>query len=114
MGNHAVGLAMGRAADIWWERRDKSLPTKRKALGALELICGPYRGADAEWEAADPASPTCVHPEYDQYTDPDGPIGRLIAIAFDATPAELSLGDENDCPWFDGPFMRFCKYFQFW
>lgn len=113
MGDHRIGEAMGRAADIWWQGHT-ALPSKDEALLALDAICGPYRKRDAEFEASDPQHPTQIHPDYDNYTDPDGPIGQLIVIAFDATPDEMSLGDEAECPWFDGPYMRFSAHYEFW
>ncbi len=119
MGDHTIGKAMGVAADAWWRR--ETVPTKEEALAALDVICSPYRGRDAEFEAEDPARPGHIHPAYDNYTDPLGPIGMLIMIAFDATEAEASLGNEDVCPWHDGvgtfnagPYARFCRRYEFY
>ena len=78
MGNHEVGRAMGRSAELAIEMR-----TNQTALELLDKICEPYRGADAEFEAEDPDNPGKQHPEYCRYTDPKGPIGILIREAFD-------------------------------
>ena len=111
MGDHRIGKAMRDAANIWWGSHPT--PTQQDALAALDTICGPYRKRDAEFESEDPKRPGYIHPDYDQDTDPDGPIGRLIAIAFDAKPDEMSLGDADTYPWYDGPFSRFNKRYEF-
>lgn len=118
MGDHRIGEAMQHAATAWWASRSTT-PTKDEALAALDAICGPYRGRDAEFEATDPEHPGSVHLDYEEPTDPEGPIGRLIAIAFNATPEEMSLGDEDECPWLDGvgtvdagPYARFRNRYQ--
>lgn len=78
MGNHDAGRAMGRMADLALKMR-----TNQTALELLDQICEPYRGCDAEFEAVDPNNPHRTHPEYYRYTDPNGPLGRLIQEAFD-------------------------------
>ena len=77
MGNHEVGRAMGRMAEMAIRMR-----TNQTALALLDEICEPYRGADAEFEAVDPANPSCQHPDYCRYTAPKGPLGILIREAF--------------------------------
>jgi hypothetical protein len=106
---------MGRAANAWWLMH-QDVPTQAEALAALDMICEPYRGRDAEFESEDPKKPGHIHPDYDYYTDPIGPMGRLIAIAFAATERELLLEDEADefaCPWYDGPYTRFKERYKF-
>lgn len=80
MGNHEVGRAMGRMAEVVLKLRTN--PTTQTALSLLDQICEPYRGADAEFEAVDPKRPGHTHPEYGQYTDPKGTLGILIREAF--------------------------------
>lgn len=77
MGNHAVGKAMGRMAEMALKMR-----TSQTALDILDEVCEPYRGADAEFEAGDPNNPGQTHPEYSHYTEPNAPLGILIAEAF--------------------------------
>lgn len=119
MGDHYIGREMGRAADLWWQARS-TLPSRDEALGILDQICTPHRGRDAEFESEDPNHPGYIHPDYDYYTDPKGPIGRLIVIAFDAKSEEMLLGDEDTCPWIDGvgtfdsgPYVRFRNRYNF-
>ena len=77
MGNHYVGKAMGRMAEMALKMR-----TNQTALELLDEICEPYRGADAEFEAEDPNNKGNIHPEYPHYTEPNGPLGILMAEAF--------------------------------
>lgn len=109
MGNHAVGLAMGRLAEEMIDRRHPN----ESALDLLDKICGPYRNSDAEFESADPENPTQTHPKYDQYTDPDGPIGRLIKEAF-APDFPDPVDDDDWESWFDGPYGEFRKRYEFY
>jgi hypothetical protein len=51
-------------------------------LDLLDEICNPYRGCDAEFEAEDTQRPGHIHPDYTFYTDPEGPLGRLMVEAF--------------------------------
>ena len=114
MGDHHIGRDMEAKAGLWWAGRpDGFRPTKAEAMDALDRICGPHRDRDAEFESTDPDDPGAIHPDYEMSTDPDGPIGRLIAVAFDAQPGEVDLGDDDDCPWFDGPYTRFSDQFGF-
>lgn len=114
MGNHDAGHAMELSARMWWKGRGNSKsPTKDEALTVLDDICDAYRGCDAEFEGTDPRRVDSVNPDYDYSTDPEGPIGKLIAIAFDAQPNEMALEDCDDCPWHDGPEKRFRKRYDF-
>lgn len=114
MGDHAIGVRMGLIAVAWWTMRKNRKPTKAQALKALDTICMPYRGRDAEFEAIDPDNPSKIHRVYNEYTDPNGPLGRLIAIAFDAQPYEMYIvGNDDECPWLDGPYMRFANRYKF-
>jgi len=77
MGNHEAGRAMGRGAEMALQMR-----TNQTALELLDMICEPYRGADAEFEAVDPDNPRQIHPLFTYYTDPSGPLGILMREAF--------------------------------
>jgi len=91
MGNHEVGRAMGRMAEMALRMR-----INQDALALLDEICEPYRGADAEFEAIDPNNPRNTHPEYCRYTDPKGPLGILIQEAFDPTIDWIALQRESE------------------
>jgi hypothetical protein len=80
MGNHTAGKAMGRAAELVIARR---LPTDT-AVSLLDIICGPYRGCDAEFEAEDPARPGFTHPSCHDFRYPhkDMALGLLMLEAF--------------------------------
>lgn len=65
----------------------------------LRVVGERYRGADAEFD--------------DELNDHTTPLGRMVAIAFEATPEELEPGDEDEDRWFDGPYKRFSSHFDF-
>lgn len=99
MGNHNVGQAFAAAADMFWDMvPSDSTPIKAVTLNALEKVGERYRGADAEFD--------------DELMDHTTPLGRMVAIAFDATPEETS-GTAEDNLWFYGPYMRFRTHFGF-
>lgn len=99
MGNHNVGEAFAAAAEVFWLVVEGS-PSKEITLKALEAVGNRCRGADAEFD--------------DELIDGTTPLGRMVAIAFDATPEELSTEEDVDVsPWFDGPYMRFRQHFDF-
>ena len=120
MGNHEVGRAMGRMAEISLKMR-----TNQTALELLDEICKPYRGSDAEFESVDPNNPRQVHPEYCQYTDPKGPLGVLIREAFAPTvdwsalqcKAEKTGNDDKIEEfyesWGEGPEKQFNARYEF-
>lgn len=120
MGNHDVGRGMGRMADMALKMR-----TNQTALELLDEICEPYRGADAEFEAEDPKNPRHLRPEYCRYTDPKGPLGKLIQEAFDPTTDWVSLqlkaeqtGNDDKIEsfyesWGDGPEKQFDARYEF-
>jgi hypothetical protein len=120
MGNHHVGRAMGRMADMALKMR-----TNQTAISLLDEICEPYRGADAEFEAEDPKNPGHQHPKYCRYTDPKGPLGILIKEAFDPTTDWLALqeqaektGDDDTIEsfyesWGNGPEAKFDARYEF-
>jgi hypothetical protein len=110
---------MGHAAEAWWairEAKKQTDPSKDEALAALDMICNPHRNCDAEFEADDPNNPSLIHPVYECYTEPKGPIGRLIVIAFEATPEQIAAyeTEENIELWFDGPYQLFDKRYNFY
>ena len=100
MGNHDIGRTMAAAAEVFWLMVPPE-PTKDQALAALEAAGEPFRGGDAEFD--------------DELRDGvSTPLGRLVALAFDATPEELSRpGNEDENPWYDGPYSRFREHFDF-
>ena len=120
MGNHEVGRAMGRMAEMALKMR-----TSQTALELLDEICEPYRGCDAEFEAVDPNDPRYTHPEYCLYTDPKGPLGILIREAFDPTVDWVALqrkaeesGDADKIEefhenWGEGPERLFDSWYEF-
>ncbi len=120
MGNHEVGRSMGLMAKIALKMR-----TNQTALELLDEICEPYRGADAEFEAEDPANPRHTHPEYCRYTDPKGPLGILIREAFEPKVDWIALqreveeiGDDDLTEkfyesWGDGPAKQFDARYEF-
>jgi len=120
VGNHEVGRAMGRMAEMALKMR-----TNQTALAILDEICEPYRGADVEFEAVDPNNPRQTHPEYCRYTDPKGPLGILIREAFDPKVDWIVLqreaegsGDQDKIDefyenWGDGPGKQFDARYEF-
>lgn len=126
MGDHHIGQKMGVAAAAALEKTLS--PTPEEATAILDRICTPYRGRDAEFEAVDPANPDRTHPDYFSYTDPNGPMGKLITIAFggarnwnadlEAEWAAMAPGDAiDDGPvweeWYDGPYTTFRERYDF-
>lgn len=98
MGNHDVGQALASVAEVFWQMAGPA-PTKEQALAALETAGNRYRGADAE---------------FDDHANPDEPLGRMIVLAFDAKPDELPDGTEDGWDrWYEGPYSRFRKHFDF-
>lgn len=120
MGNHDAGHAMGIAAEALLKVKKKW--TQKEALKALDSICKEWSECDAEFEASDPKKPGHIHPEYTFYTDPKGPLGKLIIIAFGdgktdyVKQFEEDLKNQADPPrWSDdrGPEDRFTKRYKF-
>ncbi len=82
MGNHDIGRGMNAAAKGFWAGRNgQPEPTKEEALKFLDAVGEEWRGADAE---------------FDDYTWPDEPLGRLLNIAFGPW-----NGNEEDDKWMD-------------
>jgi hypothetical protein len=122
MGNHVVGKAMGLAAEEAIRgRRPGEAP-----LAILDRICGPYRGADAEFEAEDPAMQGFVHPEFADYTDPHpkAALGMLMLEAFAPNGTSdlvryapmlcTGPGEEAACDaWWEEVYEPFNKRFNF-
>ena len=102
MGNHDVGRAMGAGAKAVMQALGPDKPSPSKALGLLDTLAEPFRGADAEWD--------------DELFGPT-PLALLIAAAFDATDDELAsllgLNKDDNNLWFNGPYLRFCKRYEF-
>lgn len=113
MGNHSAGMEMGRAATAALKRR-----TTETALELLDEICEPHRNCDAEFEAEDPKKRGHVHPDYGNYTDPNGPLGKLIAEAFgeagrDYIAPYLSEDEAGGDAWYDGTYTAFKNRYEF-
>lgn len=90
------------------------------ALDLLDTICEPYRGCDAEFEAEDPDRSGRVHPIYNNYTDPLGPLGKLIIEAFGPFPERCEAEDHDHdgqdaywVAWYDGPHQKFKDRYGF-
>ncbi len=94
MGNHDVGRALVAGSKGFWAGRKDGLVTKDEALTVLDAMAEDFRGADAE---------------FDDNDIPDSPLGRLVAIAFDATEEEITDGDA----WYEGPWTRFSDRYGF-
>jgi hypothetical protein len=80
MGNHAIAKAVGPAAEAAVRMRAPG----QSALEILDMLCAPWRGCDAEWEAEDPKRPGFCHPDFNYYTDPhpQAALGMLMVEAF--------------------------------
>lgn len=76
MGDHEAGRAMGAGAIAVLKVVDPRSLTREQALDILDDICGPWRGRDAEFEAAEDGARYC------RYDDLEGPLGALVAAAF--------------------------------
>lgn len=99
MGNHSVGEAFAAAAEVFWLVQGTATPSKDVTLAALDVVGERFRGADAE---------------FDDYLRPDEPLGRMVAIAFDATPEEIADEEtEDESPWYEGPETRFRERYGF-
>lgn len=99
MGNHDVGRGMSGGAKAFWVAMAGRMPTKDEALAAVDAMAEAYIGADAE---------------FDDDLQPDAPLGKLVGIAFDATPEEIAgAGGEEVDAWYDGPETRFRKRYKF-
>ncbi len=94
MGNRAIAEMFEAVADIFWSAHGDGVPTRHQALQALDAIGNRFRGADAN--------------SSDAMNDPASPLGRMIALAFEATPEELVAGS-----WYDGPKTRFRSRYDF-
>ncbi|HRQ47934.1 MAG TPA: hypothetical protein PK725_13360 [Rhodocyclaceae bacterium] len=124
MGNHAIGNAVGPQA----EEAVRARRPGESALAILDRLCNPWRNTDAEWESADPANPACVHPEYDQYTDPHpkAALGMLMVEAFAPNgladlPRYEPMFDADDPneetatdAWWDEVYTPFKQRYNFW
>lgn len=98
MGNHDVGRAMGAAARGFWAGNGDAPVTKEKALAVLDAAAEQFRGDDAE---------------FDDETQPDEPLGRLLAIAFGPFPAPGHEPDEDWEGWYEGIERPFSERYGF-
>ncbi|KKM21450.1 hypothetical protein LCGC14_1635330 [marine sediment metagenome] len=93
MGNHEVGRAMGRMAEMALKMKKN-----QTALSLLDEICEPYRGADAE---------------FDEVTEPDQPLGKLIGEAFSPS-TDWTINTEDDADrWYDEVYSKFRSRYEF-
>ena len=93
---------------------------QKDALRLLDIICEPWRGCDAEFEAEDPDNIGNVHPDYADYTDFNAQLGKLIAAAF--TPEKkwklpAVQIDRDECPvwtaWYETAERKFRERYEF-
>lgn len=104
MGNHNVGRAMAAAAKGFWAGNGDEHVSQERALRVLDAAAEDFIGADAE---------------FDDELGTWSPLSRLVAIAFDATAAEVSdlkgeaEGDDMGELWYAGPSSRFSDRYQF-
>lgn len=103
MGNHDVGRGMAAAAKTFWIGNGHSEVTVEKALEALDAAAEDYIGADAE---------------FDDELSTDSFLSRLVAIAFEATPNEVSdlkgeFPDGDGELWYHGPYSKFRDRYRF-
>ena len=105
MGHHDVGRGMAGAAKVYWLAMGDREPTQEQALAALDAAGEDYHGADAEFDD-----------ELNEWT----PLSRLVAIAFAATPEEISDlkgetpdDDQRGMIWYEGAYSRFREHFRF-
>ena len=103
MGNHTVGTAMAKAAEIALKLRTP----EHKALDLLDLICEEWRGADAEFD-------------YYTYLDNDEipALALLILEAFapnGLADLERYLSDEEDAQdaWHKEVYTQFRSRYAF-
>lgn len=102
MGNHDVGRAMASGAELFWSLKGAASVSQDEALKALDALAIKWHGADAEFD--------------DELFDGVGtPLGRLVAVAFGATPEEAkgSESEDGSDPWYDGPYQRFRARYRF-
>lgn len=117
MGDHHVGNAIGREAQLAYERR---LPGE-KAIDILDRICK-GRGCDAEFESSDPNHPNQVHPDFEdwRYPHPKAGLGMLMVEAFAPNgladfPNYQNMDDEDACDlWWEEIVEPFCKRYDFY
>lgn len=119
MGNHSAGRAMDNAAKTAWMLIEKNRvkmgidEQEIDALYLLDYICGSNKGCDAEFEVKGET--------YTFSTDPQGPLGRLISIAFGdgrdwAKDCDQDADRENDKAWnewYSGPEKLFSDRYDF-
>lgn len=104
MGNHDVGRGMTAAARAFWAGNGDAAVSPEKALAVLDAAAEDYIGADAE---------------FDDAMTTDGPLTRLVVIAFEATPeqvAGLKDGFDDDAEWdswYEGPYAKFSARYKF-
>jgi len=115
MGNHEAGRYMDLVAKTAWRLiEDNVTPIDGiDFLDLLDYICNGQKGCDAEFEINDK--------DYMFSTDPQGPLGRMIAIAFGdgrdwAKECKLDA-DRNDDKawdeWYAGPEKCFNDRYDF-
>ena len=104
MGYFAQGDAIVAGAEAYWRGRGgMPAPARKDALAALVGIVGPVVRRTGNYEMRDEDAETS-----------SSPLGRLIAIAFDATPAEMddTLDEACESPFDVGPLQRFQQHFD--
>jgi hypothetical protein len=103
VGYFAQGDAIAAGAQAYWlGRGSMPAPDQKDALAALKGIVGPVVRSTGNYKMRDDNAETS-----------SSPLGRLIAIAFDATSAEMddTLDEACESPFDVGPLERFREHF---
>ena len=94
MGNHQVGRAMAQSAEMALEMR-----ASQPALELLDKICEPYRDTDAE---------------FDDSTEPNEPLGKLMVEAFSPGVEFKFEDEEHENEWYEKVYRPFRERYDFW
>lgn len=98
------GEGLLAAAEAYWLGRGKQPePSKEEALEALDVVTQAVTNGSGSYEISEPED-----------EDPDSHLGRLVAIAFDATDEEKAEPDKETGtdPWREGPLQRFREHYN--
>ncbi|MDR0274103.1 MAG: hypothetical protein LBI48_01945 [Burkholderiaceae bacterium] len=116
MGTHAIAKSVGLGAEYALKNRKPG----QTALEILDMLCAPWRGCDAEWEAEDPQRPGYMHPEFYDYTDPHpkAALGMLMIEAFAPNgladlPKYRTGTDEAEAAWWAEVYEPFKQRYDF-
>ena len=108
MGDREVGEVMGFAAKMWWIGRGDIPPASPdEAFKILDMICDRFRSYRVSFAVDDL--------DYLDYRDPNAPLGRLLAVAFEIPPeaVEQTLIGSDDAIWFHQVECQFAERYNF-